>query len=273
MKRHTLFLNKIVIFLLVSSCLFLSCCSSGNKTALISDMTDVDIDDYRNKIRNAIIEDDAAAFAFMVRYPIYREYPLRDIADSSQMVRYYQILVDDSLKRVFEKSSLDDWGGVGWRGTTLYDGSYLWCDEGDIYIIPYQSEKELEMLDSLRKADMSTLPDNLAKGWQPESCLIDSLGTIYRIDKQNHPSGDEIVFRLLVYQKGHDRYKRNPSTICYGTREYQGSAGTPVYTFSNPDGSTWTYCFYWYEDKHFLYIETPDKGKRDVPLGKFYWLE
>lgn len=229
--------------------------------------------DYRDIIKKAIAEDDGAMFASIARYPIHREYPLCDIMDSLQMVKYFSTLIDDSLKRVFVKSNPDDWNGVGWRGTTLLDGSYLWCDEGVIYSIPYQSDRELEMLDSLREAEMSTLPENLANGWVPEDCLIDSVGTIYRIDKRIFNSEDEETFRLLVYSNGQNRYRTYPSTILYGTLNFQGSAGTPEYVFTNPDGGLWTYCFFWYEDIHSLFIETMKDEITIISLKRFYWLE
>jgi len=273
MTKLNLLANAIVIAMLFSSGLVLSCTSSENKSSEIVEASDDYSNDYRDMIKNAIIEDDAESFASLARYPIYREYPLRDIADSLQMVKYFSTLVDDSLKRVLEGSTSDDWCGIGWRGTTLLDGSYLWCDEGEIYGIPYQSSKELELLDSLRRADMSSLPEYLAKGWLPESCLIDSVGTIYRIDKRVLNSEDEEMYRLLVYTKGQNRYKSYPSKILYGTLTYQGSAGTPEYTFTNPDGSIWTYWFFRYEDIHSLSIETQDDENRDTSLKKTYWLE
>lgn len=253
--------------------MLLSCTYSTDKTS--NNEARSDAEDYRNAIKTAIMHGDAPSFASRARYPIFREYPLRDIEDSASMVTYFHCMADDSLKRVFEDSTLDDWTEIGWRGTTLYDGSYIWCDEGIIYAIPYQSKMEKSMLDSLRYADMATLPEYLISGWLPETCLVDSTGTVYRIDKKlsEEPDDSPATCRLLVYPKGQSRYKTSPAKLLYGALVYQGTASAPEYTFEDTDGAKWIYYNFWYENFHSLSIEKSDGDSEEIEIKKFYWLD
>ncbi len=225
--------------------------------------------DYK-AITSAICGSDAQAFASLCRYPISREYPIHDIEDSVGMVRYFSTLVDDSLKNVLKGSSCDDWGDIAWRGSTVLDGSYLWYDNGKIYAIPYQSQNELELLDSLRRADMSTLPDGMSEGWVPESCMTDSLGTVYRIDKLIDESG----YRLMVFANDKEISNMSPSKRLTGELEIQGSAATHVYIFPDTNGTTWSIINFLYEDLLTLYKENDEKNtKSKMPLKKSYWLD
>ena len=46
------------------------------------------------------------------------------------MVAYYPTLIDDTLKKTIEEAPDSTWQEQGWRGWTLYDGSYIWIDNG-----------------------------------------------------------------------------------------------------------------------------------------------
>lgn len=251
-----------------------SCRNSKDNTRETTTGIEPASDDFRCKIRHAIIEQDSSLFASLCRYPILREYPLRDIEDSVAMSAYFNTLVDDSLRDILLASDVSDWEGpLSWHGHTLLDGSYLWCDEGEIYRIPYQSEKELELLGKLIETDLASLPPELAEGWRPETCLSDSTGTIYRIDKTFPCTDEDEVYRLMVYPPGTPMKKSLPSKILTGFLLHQGSAAVPEYTFSDDDGNTWTYCFIWFEDCHFLTISSSSgSSTKKIILKKTYWL-
>ncbi|MDE5759721.1 hypothetical protein [uncultured Bacteroides sp.] len=222
-----------------------------------------------DNIVRAIADRDSTAFATLCHYPIYRTYPLHDIVDSTEMVRYFTTIVDDSLRNAITASTPEDWELAGWRGATVYSGEYLWCDPA-VYAIPYQSAREKTLLDSLVRADLATLPDSLASGWRPEDCMMDSLsGTIYRIDMRDW---DDFECRAMVY-KSNEKLLGVPDQILYGKLEIQGTMATQVYTFDLPDGAEMSILFSWYEDSRMLYIEKEGKEVVSRPLKKAYWLD
>lgn len=226
------------------------------------------LDDFYSLISSTVCQDDSIGFASLCRYPIVREYPLHDIEDSAMMAEYFDIIFDDSIKRVLGKATPDDWGELGWRGATLHNGEYLWCDERCIYSINYMSEKEITNLDSLQKADIASLRDDLSYGWTPETCLRDSIGIVYRIDKD---IANE-QFRLMKFNGNKQLHKANPEKILYGKLEIEGSAATYVYTFTDDPNNDLVIMYFPYE---YIYILTDDDDPMTpcICLKKIYWLD
>ena len=85
------------------------------------------------EIAIAIIKDSPQEFASVISYPIERPYPLKNVKDSTEMVKYYPTLMDDTIKKAVKESPDSAWQYCGWRGWTLNNGSYFWIDDGKIY--------------------------------------------------------------------------------------------------------------------------------------------
>jgi len=223
------------------------------------------------KIKDAVGSDDAATVASLCRYPIERLYPIHDIMDSTEMTERYGEIFDKKIKNAIISSKSDDWGGINWRGFTLGDGKWLWFDE-DIYLIPYHSDYEKSLRNKLIKEDRLSLKPEFAKGWFPETCLLDTISdTIYRIDLKELDS-TMTDCRLMAYQTGFVS-KDTPSFIMYGRKEIQGSAATRCYVFPESDVLEWTICNYWYENKIVLYIRKDGVTIVSRNLNKVYWLD
>jgi len=178
------------------------------------------------EVVKAIAANDSSRFASMVSYPLERPYPLKDIGDSVEMKDYYAVMVDDSLRKAVAGSVTSDWSESGWKGWTLANGEYLWID-GGIYDIGYLSGKEKKMREELIARELSTLPADMQKNWQPECSMVDPAeGTVYRIDR------DSTVYRLAIYKKGGD-LRRHPERMLRGRMEVEGSAGSLNYIFDS----------------------------------------
>ncbi|MDE5881459.1 MAG: hypothetical protein K2H60_06980 [Muribaculaceae bacterium] len=183
----------------------------------------------------AIITDSASKFAAAINYPLERPYPLPDIKDSAEMVKYYPTLVDDSLKNKVKAAPDSLWSENGWRGWTLDDGSYLWIDSGKVYQINYISKRENQLLDSLRSEEIASLDPSLRNGWIPVLCIVDSVNDkIFRIDSDETITPPQ--YRLAAYASGTD-LSGIPTMILYGTLDLEGSMANRLYHFEDSIGN------------------------------------
>lgn len=186
----------------------------------------------------AIINDSPSEFAAAVSYPIDRPYPLKTIKDSLQMVDYYPVMIDDSIKKKVVDSPDSLWHS-NWRGWTIDNGAYIWIDEGKIYAVNYVSRRENQLLDSLRNVEISTLFPEMRDGWTPVSCIIDIENkAIFRIDVEKADSLQR--FRLAGYHIGSDLHGR-PSLMLYGQLYTEGSMENRYYHFSDDAGNSADY--------------------------------
>lgn len=96
-----------------------------------------------------------------VSYPIWRPYPLPMIKDSSEFMKYANIIWDDSLKNVMKTLKPEDWSSCGWRGYTFKDGEYIWMDGDLITRINYDSKKELLLKEKLIEEEQRMLHPSL----------------------------------------------------------------------------------------------------------------
>lgn len=189
------------------------------------------------EVAESIMSDSAPAFASSVTYPLDRPYPLKNIADSAEMVKYYPVMVDDSLRNAVHEAPDSLWSPVGWRGWTLGDGRYFWIDGGRIYAMNYLSRRERFMLDSLRRAEIATLDPSMRTGWTPVGCVVDSVsGTLFRIDSRPDSVQGTELYRLALYNS--DRpLDGAPSMVLYGRVDIEGSMGNRFYHFADSTGT------------------------------------
>lgn len=222
------------------------------------------------QVVEAVKQGNVSRFASLCRYPIIRDYPLKDIRDSADMVRRYPVIFDDSLINKISRTTPEDWEEYGWRGLTFGQGEYLWIDE-NVYAITYQSAKEKEELDSLILRDLSTLPPALVKGWKPEICFLDSVdSTVYRIDLKDKPGeeDDEEEIRVIICNL-QNIGQENKWEIIEGVKRIEGSMGVRSYYFPMKRGEEYSISYIWQEDRAFLSDSSAD-DYRD--LQKVYWL-
>lgn len=222
------------------------------------------------RITAAVKDGDAKKFAGEVSYPLERPYPLRNITDSTEMVEYYPVMVDDSLRNVVARSRRSDWSKAGWRGWTLDAGQYLWVD-GKIYAVPYISKAEKGLLELTTKRDLATLPKRLRKGWKPVMCLVSNdSGTVYRLDEEDSTAS----YRMMVYSRG-TNLRGEPRKIMRGKMETEGSEGNRVFRFTAPDGSRAEYqADQTGEEPLTIVMESPKGGHTtEEEVRNAYWLD
>lgn len=221
----------------------------------------------------AVADSDTAKFADLVSYPLSRPYPLRNLETPQEMKQYYSKIMDDSLKRVIVNSNIEDWDDYGWRGWSLNRGEYLWIDD-NLYDIPYLSAVESNMLDSLRRAEISSLHPSLQKGWTPVATLVaDDDSSIFRIDLNKDGNQGHPIYRLCQYEKGTD-LAGIPTSILEGYKETEGTANTETYYFSGPKGESAVY-----EpevpdgDMPQIELTQSDGTSNVIPVRNAYWLD
>ena len=191
------------------------------------------------QVAEAILNNDSTQFADLMYYPIARPYPLHDVETKDEMISYYNTLVDEPLRQTVEQAPDSAWHEDGWRGMTLDDGRYLHIDDGRVYRIDYVSQRETELLDSLRTAELLTLEPSMRDGWVPVACAIDTVSdAVFRIDFKRDTEPQ--VYRLAGYATGTD-LSGTPTIILYGTLELEGSMGNRFYHFSDQEGTTAEY--------------------------------
>lgn len=265
--------SRLYIFPLLAAMLFAvivldSCSGKKEKNA--------DADVYPEDVRDvaiAIISESPEQFAAAVSYPISRPYPLRDVKDSSEMVKYYPKIVDDKLKKAVKEATDSSWSQEGWRGWTLSNGHYLWIDDGKVYAIDYVSDEESVMLDSLRMAEIASLSPELRGGWIPVMCVVDSIdGVIFRIDSESK-NIERPKMRLAGYRYKTDLSK-TPKLLLYGSLEEEGTMESRFYHFADSVGNSADYAPDALDDATPI-LEVRRKGKkaRKYNVAPGYWLD
>ena len=263
MKSKYYILPSIIIASAFSAC-------NGNEkdTSVSHDNLPEDV----RPIALAIINDSPEEFASVVSYPIERPYPLKNVENPSQMMKYYSTIIDDSIKRKVKESPDSLWHQDGWRGWTFDNGSYFWIDEGKIYSINYVSAKENHLLDSLRNVEISTLEPSLRNGWIPMVCIVDSIdGVVFRIDTENNV--DSAKLRLAGYDKI-DALSGMPTLLLYGNLQTEGSMCNRLYLFHDSIGNSAEYSPDIFENDTIRVIEVTHKGKQKrYRVKPGYWLD
>lgn len=223
-------------------------------------------------VAEAIIDDSPQKLAAATSFPIERPYPIPNIMDSSQLVSYYPVLIDDSLKNTIRSSADSLWHSEGWRGWTLNEKALLWIDEGTLYAIDYVSKKEHHLLDSLRHEEIATLEPNMQGGWIPVACMVDTVGgAVFRIDTDTLISTN--AYRIAGYSRDAE-LSGTPTILLYGDLELEGTINSRIYHFNDSIGNSATYTPDVAEDDSVPAVELTRKGEtRQYYVIPAYWLE
>lgn len=237
-------------------------CSGNSGGRSLPDMSN--LPDYVAQVSISVYNNDSLAFASMVQYPLQRPYPLHDIADSADMVAYYPVMVDDSLRSMAN----DGWEQFGWRGWALNDGE-IWVDTEGIYDIPYMSAAEKKNYDDLVKKEMATLSPDMRQGYIPVGCFkADDTRAVYRID--NLRGSD--TFRLAVYNKGALRNVA-PDRVLYGRRVVEGSAANISYDFADGSAEAIVSPYPMTEGEMPSLSFSDGNTVSEIPISPVYWLD
>ena len=189
-KQKTTFSNLYKLLLLFSVALIMSCgngaLQSKSKSMDINGLSEeekalakrqetdncVDSADEKTVRKNlekavrCIVNNDAKGFAACGEYPIERMLPIHAITNEAEMIKYFDILFDDSIKAVLKNKTAKDWEQVGWRGLMLEQGN-LWGSElnGKITSINFHSAREQKLFNDMVAKDMARLDASLQGDW------------------------------------------------------------------------------------------------------------
>ena len=202
----------------------------------------IPIDRYHQMIIDAIARGDKKLFAKMVCYPLERQYPVPDIENEEQMVRYFDTLFDMPFRKEIAKLDSSSWECIGWRGFMILDGE-IWNTDPCIFV-NYSSPTEQRYAEQLKKADMARLHPLLQGDWVPLDC--------YLIDNSESPdfeysyaridvSADQIdmakpACRLALFKKGSSASDA-PAMVLMGIHDFDGSMGIESFSFESDEYS------------------------------------
>ena len=193
---------------------------------------------YHQMILEAIANGDKEMFAEMVSYPLCRPYPLPNIENKQQMVRYFDTLFDQSFRERIAMLDSNSWDNIGWRGWMILDGE-IWNVDPRI-VVNYSSPIEQRHAEYLRKKDMSRLHPSLRGNWEPYSCYrLDGKAfpgfeySFARVDTStDHNPENAPAFRVAVYKKGTNA-SDIPALILFGERTLEGSMNIETLYFES----------------------------------------
>lgn len=268
-------MNNSYIYRLSPNTLRLLCLFSGISVLLA--LSACDGNKYPPDVKmvvKAVQENNPKDFAAVCSYPVERPYPLRDVKDQTEMSNYYDVLMDDSLRKVITKSKPEEWEDLGWRGKTVRDGSYVWVDDNKVYSIPYISKAEKELIGTLSEEEMKSLPQEMRAGWHPAGCLV-SLddGSVFRIDANDRADAPtDSLLRMSIYNIATE-LTGLPDMQLTGFMKTEGSAGIRTYYFRDTNGDSLEYSPDDSGDnEENLVIWKPVNGNaRSLKVAKAYW--
>lgn len=229
------------------------------------------------ELMNSVINDDAAAFAHMTSYPIMRIYPMKWIEDSMDMVRFFPIMADDSLKDILKKTTPAMWKQMAWRGYTFRNGEYFWDEGNALTAINYVSRKEDALRKQLIQRDLATLHPSLrAKQLVPYACFFDKTShAIYRVDLLDAEDiyDENAKYRMAVYLRNSD-LRGKPDYVLDTDFHLEGSAGVRVYEASDQKGNKISFYMDFYEQTNDFEAEVKlGKKERKHHIDRTYWLD
>lgn len=250
---------------------------SAQSEKSIKSETETEEHKHFQELMNSVIKDDAAAFAHMTSYPIMRTYPMKWIEDSTDMVKFFPIMADDSLKSILKKTTPDMWQQVGWRGYTFRNGEYFWDEGYALSGINYVSRKEDALRKQLIHRDLATLHPSLkTKQLVPFACFFDKNNhAIYRVDLLGAEDmyDENAKYRMAVYLRNSD-LRGKPDYVLDTDFSLEGSAGVRVYEASDQKGNKISFYVDFYEQTNDFEAKVKLGSKeRKHYIDRTYWLD
>ena len=228
-----------------------------------------DEDEALQLILTSIANGDKETFADLVRYPLCRDYPLRDIKNKKEMIKYFDFLFDDEFRNTIKSLTISDWHLIGWRGFTVLSGE-LWEDGGELVTVNYSSPAEQRLRDSLIKVEFDALHSSLQGNWEPIDRLelADDEFSVARIDRK---TDDDNLYRLSLFAKK-AQLGDKPRVCLNGHIQYEGTMGDGYCRFESQDTVAYYVFGVEHEDcvpariwKSFSWME------RDIPYKDCYY--
>lgn len=147
------------------------------------------------------MEGDLQRLASLFYYPIERDYPLPDIRDSVDFVRYTPIIWDDSLKLILRETRFEEWEPYGWRGYSFRNGYYFWVAGGKVIALTYDSSEEQQLWQELVQKEIGSLHPSLREDVErPYGIFKEKDGEWYgRIDMMKNEK-----YRLALYKDAYN---------------------------------------------------------------------
>ena len=185
------------------------------------------------EVMQSIITMDAKRLAKVTVFPIYQEYPMKDINNERDLQEAMPYLFDDSIRTILSNATIDDWDRVGWRGIMLYDGTYLWCDDfGCLRFVSYFSSNKEQYVSQLNEQEVYEGQD---RNWKTTNCFL-SLDSAYfvRVERYRVQDGDAVYRLHFLSRDSIDGYYSRELNY-YGSLELEGSCCNEYYTFACTD--------------------------------------
>lgn len=186
-----------------------NCCISKDEDAILRT--------HLAEVLRYIANNDAEGFASCCYYPVERDRPLHDIADSVEMVKYFDTLFDDSIRNSLKNVRATDWEIQGWSGYVYGTGEF-WASygEGKIMRINYSSPQEQQLRQRIIEADAKSLHPSLRGNWVNEYCFRCPNGYTVRIDAPVQET-DNPEYRMMIFFKG-SPLNGVPDLLLFGRR-------------------------------------------------------
>ncbi|MFT6789089.1 MAG: hypothetical protein ACJAVX_002459 [Pseudoalteromonas rhizosphaerae] len=176
----------------------------------------------------AFKDDDKAAVAALVSYPLKRSYPVPAINNQAELVERFEQVFDPQLTAQIANSNIDtDWNKVGWRGIMLNSG-IVWVDSnGKIIGINYKTAKEQLLAKRLIAADKQALHPSVNTFAEP---ILDWQTAKFRIRIDDLGDGN---FRYVSWSIDKKLSDKPDIVLVNGDIKFDGSGGNHSYTFNN----------------------------------------
>ncbi|MEH6394152.1 hypothetical protein [Pseudoalteromonas sp.] len=176
----------------------------------------------------AFEDDDKAAIAALIRYPLKRSYPVPAINNEAELAERFEQVFDPQLIAQIANSNIDtDWDKVGWRGIMLNSG-IVWVDtDGKIIGINYQTAKEQLLTKRLKAADKQALHPSVNTFAEP---ILDWQTAKFRIRIDDLGDGN---FRYVSWGIDKKLSDKPDIVLVNGDIKFDGSGGNHSYTFKN----------------------------------------
>ena len=186
---------------------------------------------YRKPLRkfiNYVKRNQRDKLAGMVRYPLYRDYPLPVIADKTDFLKRFDEVFDAKLVKAISGSGiLTDWERVGWSGIMFQNGD-VWVDyDGSLMAVNYQSAAEKERREKLVSEDRAALHRSL-KTYQAPVCVLETAKYRVRVDKLGEGN-----YRYASWPVKSKMSDAPELVIENGKLDFDGSGGNHTYQFKN----------------------------------------